>query len=120
MKPVATMTNRPRKIAEPAVGGEAGESLTIDALRPQITKLVANAALDMVSTTIKQVKEGQYQALKYLFEIVGLFPAVSTEETPQDDSLGAVLMSRLGISGEPDAVIGTPTKPTVATLDAVK
>jgi hypothetical protein len=120
VKLVATKTKRRRKIDECPVGGAPGEKLTIDALRPQITKLVAGAALDMVEKTIEQVKAGQYQALKYLFEMVGMFPAATTEETARDDSLGAVLMSRLGISGELDAVIGTGTKPTVPTADAVE
>lgn len=87
------------------------EVVTIDGLRQQITQLVADDALEMVSSTIEQVKHGQYQALKYLFEMVGLYPATSTEETPQADSLAKILLSRLGIGEEPDPARATGWKP---------
>ena len=91
---------------------ETREALTIDGLRQQITQLVADDALEMVSSTIEQVKHGQYQGLKYLFEMVGLYPATSAEEAPQPDSLAKILLSRLGISEEPDPARATGCKPT--------
>ena len=95
------------------------EVATIDGLRQQISKLVADDALEMVSSTIEQVNQGQYQALKYLFEMVGLYPATSAEETPQADSLAKILLSRLGISEEPDPARTTGCEPT-RRLDTVE
>ena len=48
----------------------------LSALRRQITDLVAQNAVSMVQNAIDAVnEEGQYQAIKYLFEMVGLYPA---------------------------------------------
>ena len=52
----------------------------------------------MVANTIEQVHQGHYQALKYLFEAIGLFPATATSETRGEDSLATTLLSYLGAS----------------------
>ena len=54
----------------------------------------------MVETTIEQVQNGHYQALKYLFEMIGLYPAAGAQETPPEDSLVKTLLRHLGISEE--------------------
>jgi hypothetical protein len=82
---------------------EPREGTSLELLRQQITKLIASDALDMVAATVDQVKNGQYQALKYLFEMVGLYPAASGEEAAQEDSLAKILLSRLGIPQSSDA-----------------
>lgn len=66
-------------------------------VRRQITDLVRNSAVEMVETTIDQVGKGQYLGMKYLFEMIGLYPATSTDEMPLQDSLAATLLRRLGI-----------------------
>lgn len=67
-------------------------------LRQQITNLVVSEAMAMVTTTIEQVNQGHFQAMKYLFEVVGLYPATAPEDAPQD-SLARTLLSRLGLLG---------------------
>lgn len=104
----------------PAATGTTPEAVSFDVLRQQITKLVTDNALAMVDTTIEHVKNGQYQALKYLFEMVGLYPATTDEETPQEDSLAKILMKRLGISEESDPAMESERKPVTARLDAVE
>jgi len=54
----------------------------------------------MVRTTIEQVQGGHYQALKYLFEMIGLYPATGAQEESQEDSLATTLLRHLGISEE--------------------
>jgi len=76
------------------------EAVDLEALRGHISNLVCVAAAGMVRTTIERVNEGQYQAMKYLFEMIGLFPATATPDAPQDDSLAGMLLSRLGIPEE--------------------
>jgi hypothetical protein len=90
----------------------------IDALRQQIGRLVADDALEMVGATIEQVKSGQYQALKYLFEMVGLYPASNQEETPQQDSLAKILLNRLGIPPLPGPAMKKASRPALP--DAVE
>jgi hypothetical protein len=76
------------------------EAVDIEALRKQISNRVCAAAVGMVSTTIEQVSKGHYQGMKYLFEMVGLFPATATSDNPQEDSLAGMLLGRLGIRDE--------------------
>ena len=73
----------------------------IAGLRRQITDLVAQNAVAMVQHAIDAVnEEGQYQAIKYLFEMVGLYPAAGDDESPLEDSLVKTLMQQLGLPQE--------------------
>ena len=70
----------------------------LGALRRQITDLVARNAVAMVQQAIDAVnEEGQYQAIKYLFEMVGLYPASEEDGAPAEDSLAETLLHRLGL-----------------------
>ena len=78
----------------------------LSVLRGQITDLVARSAVAMVQQAIDAVnEEGQYQAIKYLFEMIGLYPASAAEGSPIEDSLVKTLLHHLGL---PE---GTSTEP---------
>jgi hypothetical protein len=67
-------------------------------LRQRITGLVAQNAVAMVQCAIDGVREeGQYQPIKYLFEMIGLYPAVAGNEDVKPDSLTETLLKRLGL-----------------------
>ncbi len=52
-------------------------------VRKRVNDLVAREALEMVGGAVNVAKDGQYGAMKCLFEIVGLFPApVESVEDP--------------------------------------
>ena len=72
------------------------EPANLEAIRRHITDLVANRALDLVQQVIDQIGRGNYQAMKYLFEIAGLFLVTVTEETSGEDSLARTLLNYLG------------------------
>jgi len=76
------------------------ETADLATLRQEITTLVYAEALQMVETTIEQVQNGHYQALKYLFEMIGLYPVVGEEEASQGDRLAGILLRHLGVSVE--------------------
>jgi hypothetical protein len=77
---------------------DASPPLELAALRQQITELVAQNALEMVQQAIDAVREeGQYQAMKYLFEMIGLYPAAAQAEAQGQDSLSEILLARLGL-----------------------
>jgi hypothetical protein len=79
-----------------ASASDTGVELT--SLRRQITELVARNAVAMVQQAIDAVnEEGQYQAIKYLFEMVGLYPASAVEDSPIEDSLVKTLLHHLGL-----------------------
>lgn len=81
-------------------------------LRSQIMELVARNAVSMVQNAIDAINEGgQYQALKYLFEIVGLYPPAVGEDQPDGDSLAATLLRSLGIEGSENDGDGRKSTP---------
>ncbi len=55
----------------------------------------------MVESAIEEAHKGHYGAMKYLFEIVGLYPAEENEEGQTDNSLARTLLRRLGLSETP-------------------
>jgi len=59
---------------------------------------VARNAVTIVQNAIDAVNEGgQYQALKYLFEMIGLYPAAANEEQAGEQSLAETLLHHWGI-----------------------
>ena len=77
------------------------QATDLAAIRQQITDLVRNQAVPMVEITISEVDKGHYAAMKYLFEMIGLYPAAAQEETQGEDSLARTLLRRLGLPEEP-------------------
>jgi hypothetical protein len=78
---------------------QAGPAEELSELRRKISELVAQNAVPMVQQAIDAVREeGQYQAIKYLFEMIGLYPAVAQEDSESQDSLAQVLLEQLGLA----------------------
>lgn len=78
---------------------QAGPSEELSELRRKISELVAQNAVPMVQQAIDAVREeGQYQAIKYLFEMIGLYPAVAQEDSESQESLAQVLLEQLGLA----------------------
>src|SRR6202795_2340097 len=82
--------------ASPARKG-AQKAVDLAAIRQQITNLVGNDALGMVETTIEEVGKGHYLGMKYLFEMIGLYPGTAADGAPVPDSMAATLLRRLGL-----------------------
>ena len=77
-------------------------------LRRKISELVTQNAVPMVQQAIDAVREeGQYQAMKYLFEMIGLYPAVAQEDSESQESLAQLLLDQLGLppiqAGKPES-----------------
>jgi hypothetical protein len=86
----------------PKAKSDTGADLS--ALRRKITELVAQNAVAMVQNAIDAVnEEGQYQAIKYLFEMIGLHPATANNESQAQESLARTLLDQLG---RPNRVTG--------------
>ena len=82
-----------------------GSDASLPELRQTITELVSRNAVAMVQCAIDGVmEEGQYQAIKYLFEMVGIYPATNGENDVTEDSLAKLLLRHLGMgeSESPD------------------
>ncbi len=72
-------------------------------IRQQIANLVGNDAIGMVETTIEEVAKGHYLGMKYLFEMVGLYPSTGGDGDLVPDSMAATLLRRLGLPETPAA-----------------
>lgn len=97
----------------------------LDSVRRQIAELVGGQALAMVETTMSEVDKGHYAAMKYLFEIAGLFPGEGEpEKSAGEDSLAKTLLRRLGLleMANPENKItkDSPAPPVAGVVDAVE
>jgi hypothetical protein len=70
---------------------KALKQVDLAVVRGQITNLVGNRAVKMVTTTMNEVDKGHYLAMKYLFEMIGLCPAATPEGPLPEDSLAKIL-----------------------------
>jgi hypothetical protein len=78
------------------------EPADLNKVREEIAQLVSKHAFEMVLGTIEEAKNGHYAAMKFLFEMTGLYPASGVEKTEEDNGLARLLLARLGISPEPE------------------
>ena len=120
-----TKSRRGRKQAKRlATGKKSRQATDLAAIRQQITDLVRNQAVPMVEITISEVDKGHYAAMKYLFEMIGLYPAATQEENEGEDSLARTLLRRLGLPEEPmleaEITKDRQVAPAVDVEDAVK
>lgn len=86
-------------------------------LRRQIETLVKQQAMQLVKSAIDEADKGHFAAMKYLFEMIGLYPGPGDgEEVPQEtNSLARTLLRRLGDVGE-GAEDGAGVVPDAKTL----
>jgi len=84
------------------------ERVDLKALRERITNLVGNRAVGMVNKTIEEADKGHYLAMKYLFEMIGLCPAINSGGGVEEeaDSLAKILLERLNIPQPSTEVTG--------------
>ena len=101
MKTAQKKTSRQASKKVAAVKKSSGDPVDLAEIRRRITSLVENGAVGMVETTIEEVNNGHYLGMKYLFELIGLYPAKSGDEAPAQDSMAATLLRRLGLPEPP-------------------
>jgi hypothetical protein len=89
-KSVTPRRANPVKISTPKIAQPADVDFAV--LRQQIRNRIGIEAMGMVEATISAVGDGQYAGLKYLFEMVGLFPADVSDEPQREDGLAVTLL----------------------------
>ena len=90
----------------------------VAAVREGISNLVGAQALSMVETTIGEVDKGHYVAMKYLFELIGLYPGGAEQESSGESVLAKTLLRRLNLPEESN-VEASVTKDTVAASEKI-
>jgi hypothetical protein len=92
-----------KKITEPS-DSKAKSKDEILKVRTIVTNVIVDNAVQMAERLVQSVTEGgQVTALKYLWEVSGLFPAGGVEESGEQDSLAKILIERMGLQEEPPA-----------------
>ena len=94
----STMGKKSSKRLLPRHGSR--KPVDLDEIRRKIANLVGAEAGPMVESAIEEAHKGHFGAMKYLFEIVGLYPAADAEPGPSDNSLARTLLHRLGLPEE--------------------
>ena len=92
---------KPRKKTKklrPAALDRTAKPLDVVRLREEIDRLVRAHAIEMVEKTIDDVNQGRYLAMRFLFEMTGIYPApVAEQGAPEGDTLAQTLLERLGL-----------------------
>jgi hypothetical protein len=81
-----------------------------EAVRKRINDLVGNQAVSLVQSAIDEADKGHFTAMKYLFEMIGLYPETGEEAMPGEESLARTLLQRLGV---PDEMAGETAEANV-------
>jgi len=68
----------------------------------QMAQLVKESAVGSVQKAIERAEGGDHRAMKYLFDLVGLFSADNADETEHQNSLAKILLRHLGV---PDKMV---------------
>ncbi len=74
----------------------------IQKVRNQVTNMILGSSEKMAERVIQSVTEGgQVAALKYLWEMSGLFPFEANGDNGEADSLAKILLERMGLQEKP-------------------
>jgi hypothetical protein len=87
-------------VKEPQPESTPKTPVDIDKIRDQIKQAVGGRAVELANAAMDGVKNGHYLPMKYLFEVVGLYPASAGAESAEDNSLAKILLKSLGIDPE--------------------
>ena len=87
---------RPRRRGNPE-SSAAGDPGVMEDVRTAITSQVKDESREIVAGLIKEAKHGHCTQAKYLFEMIGLYPAKAGEEHAAKDTMASKLLKRLGV-----------------------
>jgi len=97
MKPAKNkLTARAKKALASA---KKRKEIRLAELREEITEMVKRRSVGLVDTMIEEADKGNLAAMKYLLEMIQLFPAPTEEAEPAGESvLAKTLIRRLGLA----------------------
>jgi len=105
MKRAQGQGKQPKKAAKRTMSRTKGKHDVV-AIQEEIRNLVCGAAIDMVESTIEEVKKGHYSAMKFLFEMVGLHMEAEGAAAAGEGTMTAeTLCQRLGLPMGPEAEV---------------
>ena len=95
----AKATKTAPKKSTPRRDSKAKTTEEVQKVRNGVTNLILKSSQDMAARVVQSVTEGgQVAALKYLWEMAGLFP-YEGGDNGERDSLAKILLERMGLQG---------------------
>jgi hypothetical protein len=89
------------------VDSKAKSAEEIQQVRNRVANLIFDKSQAMAERVVQTVTEGgQVAALKYLWEMSGLFPFEGSDENGERESLAKILLERMGLQGKIPATTG--------------
>src|SRR5712671_5221098 len=105
MTKAKTKSAEPKK-STPAADSKAKTSEEIQKVRNSVTNMILNSSEEMAKRVVQSVTEGgQVAALKYLWEMSGMFP-FEAGENGERESLAKILLARMGLQGRVPVIPG--------------
>src|SRR5882757_11441281 len=90
----------------PRVDSKAKTAEEIQKVRNTVTNMILGSSKEMAARVVQSVTEGgQVAALKYLWEMSGMFP-FEAGENGERDSLAKILLARMGLQGKVPIIPG--------------
>ncbi|HEY1273118.1 MAG TPA: hypothetical protein VGF08_14085 [Terriglobales bacterium] len=97
-------TAAPGTTGENTTGQNGAKVLTTAGAQREIKKAIRAGAVAMVSTAVASPKEANFQLMKYLFELAGIYPAPAAAKRSNEEkdlSLVGMLCRELGLPENP-------------------
>jgi hypothetical protein len=105
MAKAKTKTAEPKNSA-PRVDSKARTADEIQKVRNRVINVIFNNSEEMAKRVVQSVTEGgQVAALKYLWEMSGMFP-FEAGENGERESLAKILLERMGLQGKVPVIVG--------------
>jgi hypothetical protein len=105
MAKAKTKSAEPKKNT-PTADSKAKTSEEIQKVRNRVTNVIFNSSEEMAKRVVQSVTEGgQVAALKYLWEMSGMFP-FEAGENGERESLAKILLERMGLQGRVPVIVG--------------
>jgi len=99
---MAKTKTRTKKTAPPP-DPKAKSKEEIQRLQNRVRNVIFDGSVEMAQRVVQSVTEsGQIASLKFLWDVVGLFPeGEQDDESP--DTLAKILLERMGLEDDPDS-----------------
>jgi hypothetical protein len=92
--------------------------VSLEEVRERVRRVIADKAEEMTSANVEEASKGNLSPLKYLFEVLGLYPATAGEEAEpaEGNDLARVLLKRFNFpfQGPADEEASEPSNEAVA------
>ena len=116
-----------RKATKKSSVSKSQKPLDLEAMRAMVANTVRGQALDITSALVEEAKKGELAPVKFLFEMIGLYPASAgpanedEEAADEGNDFAKALLQRLALPGSgEDPEEATAFAGVTATGDSVE